>query len=791
MLSPATANRTTDTSQPWGTIVLTGYDPNTSAPMQLDNFLLGVNIGATRTSALNQALPAVTNKATWALQTPSVWSSDSLAALNTAFSDAQAAMSSTNQTVVDNATAELDTALRGLRRIGPYPYGGGPYPDPYDLPDVAYLPDPFTFLDGTRVKSLADWSRRRDEIKSLAQYYEYGWMPPTPASLTATSTGTTTRTIGLTINDNGHTYTNANAVKLTLPSGTTVNGKTAPWPVIVSIDLAATPGTPSSVYTAAGYAVLDIGYTAWATDSGTVGTTALQTLYPYDRSTGHDYGSLMGWAYGASRALDAAQYLIANDANYTVVNGLGQTVPLIDMNKASVLGFSRAGKSSLFAGMIDTRFKVTSAGGSGDGGAAPYRYAADGDYPFRPKNTFGHIYWWNSTSTGAGGEAMGDHIRHNTWNTNDMSRSFLNDRPQSDEPGPRTYQPRMYKQYTWGYGTRLPYDHHLVISAIAPRAIYINNTNDDYADESEGDNVGWEGAQAVYKYLGLTPWLAVDTYMGGGGHSMKTSQTNNFVRFLDYVLYGIPLPTTPPPGDATNTPTNVQLYTDPYLTGAVDHTSTYDQYYGGLSTMMPWLPIVPHANLLTAITLSAGSISPAISPDITSYTASVADNVPSITITPTAEDSRATVKVNGAVIPSGQPSQSIPLVSGVNPVEIDVTSIDGNTRVYNLSVSQLTIKLITTATLTKLADNSYNATVTLTNNGSDTAHSVTISAATLGSPSGSPLPATLGDIPAGGSATTTIHFPASAGLSKATVAEKYSGTYTGGSFGSSIRATLP
>lgn len=44
-----------------------------------------------------------------------------------------------------------------------------------------------------------------------------------------------------------------------------------------------------------------------------------------------------------------------------------------------------------------------------------------------------------------------------------------------------------------------------------------------------------------------------------------------------------------PPGDATNTPTDVQLRRNPYLTGAEGGLSVYDVYYGGIGTMMPWL----------------------------------------------------------------------------------------------------------------------------------------------------------------------------------------------------------
>jgi len=36
------------------------------------------------------------------------------------------------------------------------------------------------------------------------------------------------------------------------------------------------------------------------------------------------------------------------------------------------------------------------------------------------------------------------------------------------------------------------------------------------------------------------------------------------------------------------TPTNIQMYRDPYLNGAKDGSSIYDVYYGGFKTMIPW-----------------------------------------------------------------------------------------------------------------------------------------------------------------------------------------------------------
>jgi endo-1,4-beta-xylanase len=276
-------------------------------------------------------------------------------------------------------------------------------------------------------------------------------------------------------------------------------------------------------------------------------TGAFYTLYPYqlDRD-GNDRGVLLAWAWGASRGVDALEYLAAHDPAYA---------NLVDLKKLVVTGFSRWGKASLLAGFLDDRFQVTAPGGSGSGGAAPYRYDSYGNRPFRSA-PYGNEYPWGR-STGA--ETLGDHVRHQTHNSNEMIRRFLN--------------PRMYQTNTWGYGDRLPFDHHEMIAAIAPRAVIIDNTNDDYADNAEGDSIGYEGAKAVYQFLGASQNLALDLFMGGGGHSLKPSQAANIVTFANFVLYGKPLPDD----------VKKQLTTDPYA-----DAGTYDKYYGGLKAMMPW-----------------------------------------------------------------------------------------------------------------------------------------------------------------------------------------------------------
>ncbi|MBV9403988.1 MAG: hypothetical protein JO211_01490, partial [Acidobacteriaceae bacterium] len=101
-----------------------------------------------------------------------------------------------------------------------------------------------------------------------------------------------------------------------------------------------------------------------------------------------------------------------------------------------------------------------------------------------------------------------------------------------------------------------------------------------------------------------------------------------------------------------------------------------------------------------------------------------------------------------------------------------------------------TVAITTTGALSKIAGG-YQLVVTVNNSGNVTAPNVQLTTATLGSASGATIPASLGDIPSGGSASATLTFPSSAGADGATVAERLSGTYTGGTFGGSFRASLP
>ena len=525
----------------WGDVKLTGYDGHT--PMQLNTFMLKINIG--------KATPAP-NSYSGLVQ--GIWVDES--EVNYALKQANNALANAKtQEEIDRADLALDRALRDLRRKGKYP-------DPYELPTVNNLPDPFRFFDGREVRTRDQWWERRAEIKDLFQYYEFGYMPRLPQGLTAVSTSGTSgsvnyKSIAVTIQDKGKSATFTPI--LYLPT----TGK-APYPVIVEEDIFASPAfsPPNPAFIGGGYAVLSIptsdypqfGFPGIASDDGNH-TGTFFNLYPYQLDNqGDDHGVLLAWAWGASRGVDALQYLTLNDPTYA---------GLLDLSKLVVTGYSRYGKAALLAGAMDDRFQLTAPGGSGSGGATPYRYDSFGNVPFRHA-PFGNVYPWGR-STGA--ETMGDHVRHQTHNSNEMIRRFLNDIV------PAAVEPRMYLTDTWGYGERLPYDHDEEVAVIAPRAVLIDATNNDYADNAEGDSIGYEGAKPIYACLGASQNIALDLSITNTGHGLTAGQAQHIVDYANFILFGTPL--------AADVKT--QLTTDPYL-----NAGTYDTYYGELDTMMPW-----------------------------------------------------------------------------------------------------------------------------------------------------------------------------------------------------------
>ena len=88
-------------------------------------------------------------------------------------------------------------------------------------------------------------------------------------------------------------------------------------------------------------------------------------IYPYGEDPAEQTGVLMGWAWGASKILDA------------VYGGLASEFRL-DADASMVTGVSRCGKSAAVCGAFEKRFFMTIPACSGAGGLALYNYFSEG-----------------------------------------------------------------------------------------------------------------------------------------------------------------------------------------------------------------------------------------------------------------------------------------------------------------------------------------------------------------------------------------------------------------------------
>ena len=83
---------------------------------------------------------------------------------------------------------------------------------------------------------------------------------------------------------------------------------------------------------------------------------------------------------------------------------------------------------------------------------------------------------------------------------------------------------------------------------------------------------------------------------------------------------------------------------------------------------------------LSALVVSAGSLSPAFDPETLSYAVAVDASTAALTLTPTAAHPGATLLVAGQPVASGAGSAPVPLAVGETTVAVDVTAEDGATK---------------------------------------------------------------------------------------------------------------
>ena len=237
------------------------------------------------------------------------------------------------------------------------------------------MKDLLFFSDNRAVSSPADWSARRDEIRSILEEHCYGTMPPAPSGkpiLTTLKPAAPFEWEGVDIATYAQYQTRPFAdsdFSLTFEVYTPLQESSLPHPAVICGDGGWMRVTPEFVRLAAarGYALVVFNRTQAFPDfmtGGGVGTLPRGDCFLQRRFPDHNFGAVCAWAWGFSRIMDALAL-----------------IPPVDFARVAVCGHSRGGKASLLAGAFDTRFAAVVSNASGTGGSGTLRNQAPGAEP--------------------------------------------------------------------------------------------------------------------------------------------------------------------------------------------------------------------------------------------------------------------------------------------------------------------------------------------------------------------------------------------------------------------------
>jgi hypothetical protein len=181
-----------------------------------------------------------------------------------------------------------------------------------------------------------------------------------------------------------------------------------------------------------------------------------------------DWGAIGVWSWAMHRMVD-----------------LLLQIKQLDAQKLYVVGHSRLGKTSLWAGATDERFSAVIVNDSGEGGAA----LSHRDY----------------------GEAIVN-----------LTRSF-----------PHWFG-RNYQKFAAAPRT-LPFDQHFLLAAVAPRKLYVASALEDHWADPLGEQVAAQEARKVYRFLGLSG-QRVGAHVRSGKHDITAEDWRGYLDFLGFVL---------------------------------------------------------------------------------------------------------------------------------------------------------------------------------------------------------------------------------------------------------------
>ncbi|MCH8494378.1 MAG: hypothetical protein LAT57_01940 [Balneolales bacterium] len=318
------------------------------------------------------------------------------------------------------------------------------------------LPDALKMTNGATVQNVDQWSEQRQALMELLRTEMYGQRPGPPEQLNfrtqiedenAMKGNATMRVVTVESEHNGREHDFE--VVLFLP-----NNSEAPVPMFLLLNNRAYDNTdptrdtksdfwPAEEVIGRGYGIAAIQNRSLAPDDTAGFTEGVIRLFEGDAISQRSpdaWGAVAAWGWGASRVMD--YFELADE---------------IDHTRVAVLGHSRGGKASLWAGAEDERFALVISNNSGSGGAALSRRMYGED--IRALNRFTH--WFNDN----------------------------------------------FKKYSENE-VGMPFDQHFLISLIAPRAVYVGSADQDLWADPKGEFLGLAHASPVYK---LYNYDVVDT----------------------------------------------------------------------------------------------------------------------------------------------------------------------------------------------------------------------------------------------------------------------------------------